>query len=441
MSRPVVAIVGRPNVGKSTFFNKVVGHRISIEEDQPGVTRDRIYANATWLSREFTMIDTGGLDTRSEDVMLKEIREQARVAIDIADVIIFMVNGKEGITSNDEEIAQLLRMSKKPVVLVVNKIDSFKNEKDIYDFYQLGFHPIAVSSINSLNLGDLLDEVVSHLPEDHSDYGDEDLISVAVVGKPNVGKSSLINELLGERRVIVSPIAGTTRDAIDTEIKVGETTYRFIDTAGIRRKKKINDHSIERYSVLRSFNAVDRSDVVILMVDASEGYTEQDKRIVGYAHEAGKGILVLVNKWDLIEKDNKTYKKWKDDFYKEFPFLSYAIIEMISVLERSRVGRIIPLVDQIYENSHRRIPTGRLNDLISEVILMHPLPQDKGRTLKIYYVTQHDVAPPRFILFVNNEELMHFSYMRYLENRIRENFDFTGTPIFISMKERRSKDQ
>lgn len=436
MSKPVVAIVGRPNVGKSTFFNKVIGRRMSIEQDEPGVTRDRVYADAHWLNRHFTLIDTGGLDPSSDDVLLSQMREQTKLAIEMADVILFMINGKEGLTHTDEEIAQLLRQSKKPVLLVVNKIDNFEQSRDIFDYYELGFRPIAISSINSLNLGDLLDEVLELFPAHTEEYKEENVISVSIVGKPNVGKSSLVNKLLGENRVIVSPIAGTTREAIDTELKLGDITYRFIDTAGIRRKKVILDQSIERYSVLRSFHAVDRSDIVILMVDAAEGYTEQDKKIIGYAHEAGKGILVLVNKWDLIEKDNKTYKKWKDEFYHEFPFLKYAFVEMISVLDNARVSNIIPILKTIHANRHRRITTGQLNDLIHEIVLMHALPQDKGRSLKIYYATQSEVAPPTFVLFINNEDLMHFSYLRYIENRFREAYDFSGTPIVFVLKQK-----
>ena len=436
MSKPVVAIVGRPNVGKSTFFNKVVGRRISIEQDEPGVTRDRVYAEAQWLNRKFTLIDTGGLDPSSEDVLLSQMRQQTKLAIEMADVIIFMIDGKEGLTHTDNEIAQLLRQAKKPVILVVNKIDTFDESRDEYDYYELGFRPIPISSVNSLNLGDLLDEVVELFPAHTQEYRDENVISVAIVGRPNVGKSSLVNKLLGENRVIVSNIPGTTREAIDTELTLHGTTYRFIDTAGIRRKRAVVDQSIERYSVLRSFHAVDRSDIVILMVDASEGYTEQDKKIIGYAHEAGKGILVLVNKWDLIEKDNKTYRQWKEKFHQEFPFLKYAVVEMISVLENSRVSKIIPMLDMINQNRARRIPTGRLNDLLHEIILMHSLPQDKGRSLKIYYATQSETKPPTFVLFINDESLMHFSYLRYLENRFREAYDFTGTPIVFVLKEK-----
>lgn len=436
MSKPVVAIVGRPNVGKSTFFNKVVGRRISIEQDEPGVTRDRVYADASWLGRHFTLVDTGGLDPSSEDVLLSQMREQTKIAIEMADVILFMIDGKEGLTHTDDEIAKLLRQANKPVVMVVNKIDSFEDSRDVYEYYELGFRPIPISSVNSLNLGDLLDEVTALFPAHTQEYPDENVISVSVVGRPNVGKSSLINKLLGENRVIVSNIPGTTREAIDTELKVGKTTYRLIDTAGVRRKRAIEDQSIERYSVLRSFHAVDRSDIVILMVDASEGYTEQDKKIVGYAHEAGKGILVLVNKWDLVEKDNKTYRAWQEKFYQEFPFLKYALVEMISVLENSRVSKIIPMLETIHQNRGRRIATGQLNDFLHEIILMHPLPQDKGKSLKIYYATQSETKPPTFVLFVNDENLMHFSYLRYLENRFREAYDFSGTPIVFILKER-----
>lgn len=438
MAKPVVAIVGRPNVGKSTFFNKMIGSRISIEEDIPGVTRDRVYGNARWLNRSFTLIDTGGLDPRSEDLLLSQIRNQAEVAMELADALLFMVDGKTGLTRDDEEIAQLLRRTKKPVLLVVNKIDNFKDEDVIYEFYSLGFPVIAVSSVNSLNFGDLLDELLSYLPEEDFKEEEKESIHVSIVGRPNVGKSSLVNALLGEERVIVSNIAGTTREAIDTEFDRDGKHYILTDTAGIRRKKKINE-SVEHYSVLRSFHAIDRSDVTLLMIDASQGFTEQDKRIIGYAHEAGKGIMVLVNKWDLIEKDDKSYGKWKAEFLRQFPFLRYALIEMISVTKKERLQRILPAVDQIYENARRRIPTGRLNEVINEVILLHPLPQDKGKSLKIYYATQSQVAPPTFVLFINEEKLMHFSYLRYLENRIRENFDFQGTPIKFVLNEKRGE--
>lgn len=433
---PVVAIVGRPNVGKSTFFNKLVGSRISIEEDMPGVTRDRVYGTAQWLDKSFTVIDTGGLDPKSDDVLLSEIRNQAQTAIDLADVIVFMVDGKTGITPDDREIGLALRMTQKPVLLVVNKIDNFKDEGLIYDFYELGFQTIGISSVNILNFGDLLDEIIDLLPEEKEEKEDLDTISIAIVGRPNVGKSSLVNLLLGEERVIVSDIPGTTREAIETGFTKDGKNFILTDTAGIRRKKRINEN-VEHYSVLRSLNAIENSDVTILMVDASQGFAEQDKRIIGFAHEAGKAILVLVNKWDLVEKDNKSYRKWKNDFYLEFPFLRYALIELISVTEKERVGRIIPMVVRAYENANRRITTGQLNELLSEVVLLHPMPQDKGKSLKIYYATQSQAAPPTFILFVNEERLMHFSYLRYLENRIRESFDFEGTPIKFVLKEKR----
>mgnify|MGYP001239302631 FL=1 len=435
MSKPVVAIVGRPNVGKSTFFNKVVGDRISIEQETPGVTRDRVYADAHWLGREFTLIDTGGLDPQSQDHFQTRIREQAMIAADLADVILFMVNGREGVSPVDQEVAMLLRISKKPIVLVVNQIDSLSQEQHIYDFYALGFNPIGISSVNALNLGDLLDEIISHFPPQSLEIEEEESISVAVVGKPNVGKSSLINLLLGEERLIVSPIAGTTREAIDTTLKAKGKVYKFIDTAGIRRKKQL-EGAIEHYAVLRSFYAIDRADIAILVVDAQEGFTEQDKKIIGHAHDAGKGILVLVNKWDLIEKDHKTYNIWKADFRREFPFLKYASVEMISVIKKERIHRLLPMIDRIQENRMRRIPTGVLNDLLQEAVLMHELPVDKGRRLKIYYITQSSVGPPTFVLFVNSQKLMHFSYQRYLENRIRESFDFEGTPMQFVLKER-----
>lgn len=435
---PIVAIVGRPNVGKSTFFNKMVGSRVSIEEDLPGVTRDRVYGRAKWLDRSFTLIDTGGLDPKSEDVLLSEIRNQAQTAIDVADVIIFMVDAKAGLTHDDKEIALILRRTQKPVLLVVNKIDNFKDENLSYDFYELGFPTVGISSVNMLNFGDLLDQILGLLPVELNDEEEEDWIKIAIVGKPNVGKSSLVNALLGEERVIVSDIPGTTREAIETTFESEGTHFLLTDTAGIRRRKKINEN-VEHYSVLRSFSAIERSDVTLLIVDAQEGFTEQDKKIIGFAHDEGKAILVLVNKWDLIEKDNKTYNQWKNNFHVEFPFLKYAPVELISVLHKERLHRILPMVKQIYDNSRRRITTGQLNELINEVILLHPLPQDKGKSLKIYYATQSQVAPPTFVLFINQEKLMHFSYLRYLENRIRENFDFEGTPIRFILKEKRGE--
>ncbi|NLY35626.1 MAG: ribosome biogenesis GTPase Der [Tissierellia bacterium] len=433
---PVVAIVGRPNVGKSTFFNKMVGARISIEEDTPGVTRDRVYGRANWLGQNFTLIDTGGLDPKSEDLLLSEIRNQAETAIEVADVIVFMVDAKAGLTHDDKEIALILRRARKPVLLVVNKIDNFKDENLSYDFYELGFPTIGISSVNMLNFGDLLDQILELIPAEKFEEEDEDIIKMAIVGKPNVGKSSLVNALLGEERVIVSNIPGTTREAIETTFEKDGTRFLLTDTAGIRRRKNINEN-IEHYSVLRSFGAIERSDITILMVDAQEGFTEQDKKIIGFAHDEGKAIIVLVNKWDLIEKDNKTYNQWKNNFHIEFPFLKYAPVELISVTRKERLQRILPMVEHVYENAHRRITTGQLNELINEVVLLHPMPQDKGKSLKIYYATQSQVSPPTFVLFINQEKLMHFSYLRYLENRIRENFDFEGTPIRFILKEKR----
>ncbi len=440
MAKPVVCIVGRPNVGKSTFFNKIVGKRISIEEDTPGVTRDRVYANAVWLNNEFTIIDTGGIEFGSKDSLTNEIREQAEIAIRFSDVILFMVSAKDGLTNADEQLAKLLRKSSKKVILVVNKIDSFKDRNEIYDFYQLGYEPIPVSSINSLNFGDLLDEVVANFG-DLSEYDyDDDILRVAIVGKPNVGKSSLLNVLSGENRVIVSNVPGTTREAIDEQIEINGKQYIFTDTAGIRRKKKIKEN-IESFSVIRSFYAIDRSDIVILMVDASEGFSEQDKRIIGYAHNNGKGILVLINKWDLIEKENKTYKKWKDDFYNEFGFLKYALVEMISVKDKNRLSKVVDYIDLIEKNRARRISTGQLNDLISEAILLNSNMSEGGSKLRVYYCVQVEVNPPKFVLFINNKKHLHFSYLRYLENRIRDRYDYSGTPIIISVKEKGKNDE
>ncbi len=440
MAKPVVCIVGRPNVGKSTFFNKIVGKRISIEEDTPGVTRDRVYADAIWLNNEFTIIDTGGIEFGSKDSLTNEIKQQAEIAIRFSDVILFMVSAKEGLTSADEQLAKLLRKTNKKVILVVNKIDSFKDKNEIYDFYKLGYEPIPVSSINSLNFGDLLDEIVLNFGDMSKYEFDDDILRVAIVGKPNVGKSSLLNVLAGENRVIVSNMPGTTREAIDEQIEINGKKYIFTDTAGIRRKKKIKEN-IESFSVIRSFYAIDRSDIAILMVDASEGFSEQDKRIIGYAHNNGKGILVLINKWDLIEKENKTYKKWKDDFYKEFGFLKYALVEMISVKDKNRLSKVIDYINIIEENRSRRISTGQLNDLISEAILLNSNMSEGGSKLRVYYCVQVEVKPPKFVLFINSKKHLHFSYLRYLENRIRDRYDYSGTPIVISVKEKGKNDE
>lgn len=436
--KPVVAVVGRPNVGKSTFFNKMVGRRVSIEQDTPGVTRDRIYADVQWLDYKFTLIDTGGIELDTEDIILSQMRTQAMIAVDHADVILFMIDGRETITSMDLEIAQMLRRCGKKILLVANKIDTHKMPDHFYDFYELGLgEPIAISSANSLNFGDLLDSVVENFPKP-DEAEDEDIISVAVVGKPNVGKSSLVNKILGEERVIVSNIPGTTREAIDTEIEVDGKKYRFIDTAGLRKKGKIHD-DIEKYSSFRTLSAVDRADVVLMMIDAEEGVTEQDTKIAGYAHDQGKASIILVNKWDLIEKDNKSYNEFTKKIKNKLSFMPYAPIEMISVHENQRVNNIINMVDYVYNQSCMRVSTGLLNEVISEAVLMHQVPTDKGKAFKIFYATQIGVKPPTILLFINDRELAHFSYIRYIENQIRANFNFDGTPIVIELRERGSK--
>ncbi len=440
MSKPIVAVVGRPNVGKSTFFNKVVGRRVSIVEDTPGVTRDRIYAEAEWRNRHFALIDTGGIETDTKDVILSQMREQAQIAMDTANVIIFMVDGKEGLTSADREVAAMLMRTGKKVVLVVNKMDSPKMMDEIYDFYELGLgNPIPVSAANMLNFGDVLDEVVEAFPNNEGD-DDEDITKIAVIGKPNVGKSSLINELLGENRVIVSPIAGTTRDSIDTPFTLDGREYILIDTAGIRRKSKVNE-DIERYSVIRAVAAIERCDVALLMIDAEEGITEQDKKIAGVAHEAGKGIIIVVNKWDLIEKDTNTMNEFRKEIERELTFMSYAPSVFISVKAHQRVKRVIELADYVAEKRALRVPTGQLNSLIADATMMKQPPSDKGKRLKIYYATQVGVKPPLFSFQVNKRELMHFSYARYLENKIREGFGFEGTSLKFVFREKGEKEQ
>ena len=440
MSKPIVAVVGRPNVGKSTFFNKVVGRRVSIVEDTPGVTRDRIYAEAEWRNRHFALIDTGGIETDTKDVILSQMREQAQIAMDTANVIIFMVDGKEGLTSADREVAAMLMRTGEKVVLVVNKMDSPKMMDEIYDFYELGLgNPIPVSAANMLNFGDVLDEVVEAFPNNEGD-DDEDITKIAVIGKPNVGKSSLINELLGENRVIVSPIAGTTRDSIDTPFTLDGREYILIDTAGIRRKSKVNE-DIERYSVIRAVAAIERCDVALLMIDAEEGITEQDKKIAGVAHEAGKGIIIVVNKWDLIEKDTNTMNEFRKEIERELTFMSYAPSVFISVKAHQRVKRVIELADYVAEKRALRVPTGQLNSLIADATMMKQPPSDKGKRLKIYYATQVGVKPPLFSFQVNKRELMHFSYARYLENKIREGFGFEGTSLKFVFREKGEKEQ
>ena len=441
MSKPIVAIVGRPNVGKSTFFNKIVGKRISIVEDTPGVTRDRIYAEAEWNSVHFALIDTGGIEPASQDVILSQMREQAQIAMDMADVILFIVDGKEGLTTADREVAMMLMRTGKKVILVVNKIDKPTRLPDnFYDFYELGMgEPIPVSAANMLNFGDVLDEIVDSFPDD-ADTEEDDSIKIAVIGKPNVGKSSLVNCLLGENRVIVSPIAGTTRDSIDTPFEWNGDKYVLIDTAGIRRKSKVYE-DIERYSVVRAVAAIERCDVCVLMIDASEGLTEQDKKIAGVAHEAGKGIVVTVNKWDLIEKETNTMRDFKREIESELLFMSYAPVIFISVTEKQRVNKVMEMAKYVSEKRAMRVTTGQLNSLIQDAMMMKQPPSDKGRKLKVYYAAQVGVKPPLFSFQVNKRELMHFSYARYLENKIREGFGFEGTSIKFVFREKGEKGE
>lgn len=439
MSKPIVAVVGRPNVGKSTFFNKIIGRRVSIVEDTPGVTRDRIYAEAEWRGIHFALIDTGGIEPNSKDIILSQMREQAEVAMATADVILFMVDGKDGLTAADREVGEMLMRTGKKVILAVNKVDKPMLPDDFYDFYELGLgEPIAISSINMLNFGDLLDEIVESFPEGAGEE-EEDDIKIAVIGKPNVGKSSLINELLGENRVIVSPIAGTTRDSIDTPFEQEGQKYLLIDTAGIRRKSKVHEN-IERYSALRAVAAVERCDVCLLVIDATEGITEQDKKIAGVAHEAGKGIVVVVNKWDLIEKDTNTMNQFRKEIANELTFMSYAPSVFISVLEKQRVNKVLQMARVVAENRAMRVSTGQLNSLITDATMMKQPPADKGKRLKIYYVTQVGVNPPLFSFKINSRKLFHFTYARYLENKIREGFGFEGTSIKFVFREKGEKE-
>ncbi len=438
MSKPIVAIVGRPNVGKSTLFNALAGERISIVKDTPGVTRDRIYADVSWLNMTFTMIDTGGIEPESKDIILSQMREQAQIAIDTADVIVFITDVRQGLTDADSKVADMLRRSKKPVVLTVNKVDSFeKFMPDVYEFYNLGIgEPVPVSAASKLGLGDLLDEVAKHFPEDVDGEEEDDRPKVAIIGKPNVGKSSLINKLTGEERVIVSDIAGTTRDAIDTEIRYQEREYVFIDTAGLRRKSKVKEE-IERFSIIRAVTAVERADVVVLVIDAVEGVTEQDAKIAGIAHDRGKGILIAVNKWDAIEKDDKTVYKYTERIREILSFLSYAEIMFVSAKTGQRLNKMFDMIDMILENNSMRVATGVLNEIMSEAVAMQQPPSDKGKRLRLYYITQVAVKPPTFVIFVNDKELMHFSYTRYLENRIRDAFGFRGTSLKFIIRERK----
>ena len=441
MSRPVVAIVGRPNVGKSTLFNALAGERISIVKDTPGVTRDRIYADVSWLDYNFTMIDTGGIEPESGDVILSQMREQAQIAIDTADVIIFITDVKQGLVDSDSKVADMLRRSHKPVVLVVNKVDSFeKYMTDVYEFYNLGIgdpHPISAASM--LGLGDMLDEVVKHFPDSSKQDDEDDRPRVAIVGKPNVGKSSLINKLAREDRVIVSDIAGTTRDAIDTAIKYDGKEYIFIDTAGLRRKNKIKE-DIERYSIIRAVSAVERADVVIVVIDATEGVTEQDAKIAGIAHERGKGIIIAVNKWDAIEKNDKTIYEHTQKIKDTLSFMPYAELLFVSAKTGQRLNKIYDMIDMVIESQTMRIPTGVLNEILTEAVAMQQPPSDKGKRLRIYYMTQVAVKPPTFVMFVNDKELTHFSYTRYIENKIREAFGFRGTALRFINRERKEKE-
>ena len=440
MSKPVVAIVGRPNVGKSTLFNVLAGENISIVKDTPGVTRDRIYADVTWLDKTFTMIDTGGIEPDSKDIILSQMREQAQIAIDTADVIIFLVDVRQGMVDADAKVADMLRRSTKPVVLVVNKVDSFeKYMMDVYEFYNLGIgEPIPISSSSRLGLGDMLDEVVKHFPEQKNQDEEDEIPRIAVVGKPNVGKSSLINKLVGEDRVIVSDIAGTTRDAIDTKVAWNGKEYIFIDTAGLRRKGKVKEE-IERYSVIRTVTAVERANIVILMIDAVEGITEQDAKIAGIAHEKGKGVIIAVNKWDAIEKNDKTIYKYREKIRNTLSYMPYAELVFISAKTGLRLQRLFGTIDAVVENQTLRIQTGVLNEILTEAMAMQQPPSDRGKRLKIFYMTQVAVRPPTFVIFVNDKELMHFSYTRYLENRIRDAFGFGGTPLKFIVRERGEK--
>ena len=442
MSKPVVAIVGRPNVGKSTLFNVIAGDTISIVKDTPGVTRDRIYADCTWLNMNFTLIDTGGIEPDSSDIILSQMREQAEIAIATADVIVFIVDVRQGLVDADSKVADMLRKSHKPVILAVNKVDSLaKFGNDVYEFYNLGIgDPIPVSGASRLGIGDLLDAVVAHFDASQMEEEEDDRPRIAVVGKPNVGKSSLINKLLGENRVIVSNIAGTTRDAVDTEIVHNGVPYVFIDTAGLRRKNKIKE-DLERYSIIRTVTAVERADVVIIVIDAKEGITEQDAKIAGIAHERGKGIIVAVNKWDAIEKNDKTIYQYTNKLKETLSFMPYAEYIFISAETGQRLPKLFELVDAVRQNQNMRVATGVLNEIVSEAVAMQQPPSDKGKRLKIYYVTQVAVKPPTFVAFVNDKELMHFSYTRYLENQIRNAFGFRGTSLKFLIRERKDKDK
>lgn len=436
-TKPIVAIVGRPNVGKSTLFNALAGEKISIVQDTPGITRDRIYADVTWLNQTFTMIDTGGIEPDSKDIILSQMREQAQIAIDTADVIIFLVDVKQGLQDSDSKVADMLRRSKKPVVLVVNKVDSFeKYMADVYEFYNLGIgEPFAISSVNKLGFGDMLEQVCSFFPETEGDEEEDDRPRVAIVGKPNVGKSSLINKLLGEDRLIVSDIAGTTRDAVDAAVTYQDKEYVFIDTAGLRRKNRVKE-DLEHYMILRTVSAVERADIVVLVIDASEGVTEQDAKIAGIAHDRGKAVIVAVNKWDIVEKDDKTIYRFTEKVRDTLSFMPYAEILFVSVKTGQRLNKLFETIDMVSENHAMRVGTGVLNEIMTEAVAMQQPPNDKGKILRLYYITQVAVKPPTFVIFVNDKELMHFSYTRYIENQIRKTFGFKGTPLKFIIRER-----
>src|SRR5574344_405305 len=442
MSKKTVAIVGRPNVGKSTLFNVLAGEKISIIKDTPGVTRDRIYADCEWRNTKFTIIDTGGIEPESEDIILKQMRRQAKLAMDIADVIVFITDVKAGVTQSDKEVALMLKHTKKPVVLVCNKCDRVGDmPPEVYEFYDLGLgDPIGISAGKKLGIGEMLDEIYEKLGDISEEEEDLERIKVAIIGKPNAGKSSLINKILNEERLMVSDIAGTTRDAIDTDFENKYGKYTFIDTAGIRRKSKVYDE-IEEYSIIKAKNAIDKATVCLIVIDSQEGVTEQDEKIAGLAHEAGKGVIIVINKWDLIEKDNGTLENYKKQVYEKLAYLKYAPIVFISALTGKRVENIFTLINEVDKNNSLRVPTGMLNDVISEAIAITQPPSDKGRRLKVYYVTQVSIRPPTFVVFVNSKALMHFSYTRYLENHLRKHFEFKGTPIHMIIREKGSKEE
>jgi len=436
--KQIVAVVGRPNVGKSTLFNAIAGEKISIVKDTPGVTRDRIYADATWLDKSFTLVDTGGIEPESKDIIISQMREQAQIAIDTADVIIFITDVKQGLVDSDSKVCDMLRRSKKPVVLAVNKVDNYKKDVlDIYEFYNLGIgEPHPISAASRQGIGDLLDEVIKYFPEEEGEEEEDEIPKIAIVGKPNVGKSSLVNKVLGEDRVIVSDIAGTTRDAIDTKVTFNGSEYIFIDTAGLRRKSKIKEE-IEHFSIIRAVSAVERADIVVLVIDATEGVTEQDAKIAGIAHDRGKGIIIAVNKWDAIEKNDKTIYEFQRDIKDVLSFMPYAEIIFISALTGQRIPKLFDMIEMVIETQSMRVSTGVLNEIMAEAVALQQPPSDKGKRLKLFYITQVAIKPPSFVIFVNDKELMHFSYTRYIENKIRDTFGFKGTPLKFFIRERK----